>query len=42
VAVVGDDLDVVVKFQASDVSNTGTRIKSNVAVIKALLAKYPN
>ncbi|MGA2415841.1 MAG: hypothetical protein ABSF59_15420 [Candidatus Sulfotelmatobacter sp.] len=39
--VVGDDLDLVVKYQAADVSNTNQTYTSNVAVMKALLAKYP-
>jgi hypothetical protein len=38
---VGDDLDVVVKYQAADVSDTARMFKENVAVIKALVAKYP-
>ena len=38
---VGDDLDVVVKYQSADVSNTAQTFKDNVAVMKALLAKYP-
>jgi hypothetical protein len=38
---VGDDLDVVVKYQAADVSDTARTFKENVAVIKALVAKYP-
>ena len=39
--VVGNDLDLIVKYQAADVSNTTTTYSSNVAVMKALLAKYP-
>jgi hypothetical protein len=39
--VVGDDLDLVVKYQAADVSNSNQTYSSNVAVMKALLAKYP-
>jgi hypothetical protein len=39
--VVGSDLDLIVKYQAADVSNTNTTYSSNVAVMKALLAKYP-
>jgi hypothetical protein len=39
--VVGDDLDLIVKYQASDVSNTTATYSSNLAVMKALLAKYP-
>lgn len=38
---VGDDLDVVVKYQAADVSNTAATFKENTAVMKALLAKFP-
>lgn len=38
---VGSDLDLIVKYQASDVSNTTQAYQSNVAVIKALVAKYP-
>ena len=38
---VGDDLDVVVKYQAADVSNTARTFQENTAVIKALVAKFP-
>lgn len=38
---VGDDLDLIVKYQAADVSNTQQAYQSNVAVMKALIAKYP-
>ena len=38
---VGNDLELIVKYQAADVSNTNTAYASNVAVMKALLAKYP-
>jgi hypothetical protein len=38
---VGDDLDLIVKYQVADVSNTAQAYQSNVAVMKALLAKYP-
>jgi hypothetical protein len=38
---VGNDLDVVVKYQADDVSDTGKTFQENVAVIKGLLAKFP-
>ncbi len=38
---VGDDLDLIVKYQAADVSNTQQAYQNNVAVMKALLAKYP-
>jgi hypothetical protein len=39
---VGQDLDVVVKYQAADVSNTGYSFQENAAVMKGLLAKYPD
>jgi hypothetical protein len=39
--VVGDDLDLIVRYQAADVSNTQQAYQSNVAVMKALVAKYP-
>jgi hypothetical protein len=38
---VGNDLDLIVKYQATDVSNTNTAYQGNIAVMKALLAKYP-
>jgi len=38
---VAKDLDLVVKYQAADISNTTQIYQSNVAVIKALIAKYP-
>jgi hypothetical protein len=38
---VGEDLDVVVKYQSADVSNSAQTFRDNVAVMKALLAKYP-
>ncbi len=38
---VGNDLDVVVKYQAADVSNTARTFQENTAVIKALVAKFP-
>lgn len=34
-------LDLVVKFSSPDVSNTGLIFQDNAAVIKALVAKYP-
>jgi hypothetical protein len=37
----GDDLDLVVKYQAADVSNTSQAYQNNVAVMKALAAKFP-
>jgi hypothetical protein len=39
--VVGGDLDLVVKYQHPDVSNTGQTFQENMAVMRALLAKYP-
>jgi hypothetical protein len=38
---VGNDLDVVVKYQAADVSNNALTFQENTAVIKALVAKFP-
>ena len=38
---VGNDLDLIVKYQAADISNTTVIYQSNVAVIKALVTKYP-
>src|SRR5258708_51329 len=38
---VGTDLDLIVKYQAADVSNTNTAYQGNVAVMKAMVAKYP-
>jgi hypothetical protein len=38
---VGNDLDLIVKYQASDVSDTTRTYQSNVTVIKALVAKFP-
>ena len=38
---VGNDLDVVAKYQAADVSNTALTFQENTAVIKALVAKFP-
>lgn len=38
---VGSDFDLVVKYQAADVSNTGQTFQENMAMIKALVAKYP-
>lgn len=37
----GEELDLVVKYQAADVSNTAQAYQDNIALIKALLAKYP-
>jgi hypothetical protein len=38
---VATELDVVVKYQSADVSNTTQTFQENMAVIKALLVKYP-
>ena len=38
---VGNDLDLIVKYQASDVSDTNHTYQTNVTVIKALVAKFP-
>jgi hypothetical protein len=38
---VGNDLDLIVKYQATNVSDTTRTYESNVAVIKALIAKFP-
>jgi len=38
---VGKDLDLVVRYQAADISNTALTFQANVAVMKALVAKYP-
>ena len=38
---VGGDLDVVVKYEAADVSNTAHAFQENTVVIKALVAKFP-
>jgi len=38
---VGDDLDLVVKYQVPDASNTNQAYQSNMAVISALVAKLP-
>jgi hypothetical protein len=39
--VVGNDLDLIVKYQAADVSNTNQAYQGNIAVMKALVMKYP-
>jgi hypothetical protein len=39
--IVGSDLDVVVKYQAADISDTGKTFSTNMDVTKALVAKYP-
>ena len=38
---VGSDLDLVVRYQAADVSNTVQTFQTNTALIKALVAKFP-
>jgi hypothetical protein len=38
---VGQDLDLVVKYQSADVSDTAKTFQENTAVMKALLAKFP-
>jgi len=38
---VGNSLDLVVKYQAADVSNTNLANENNRALMKALVAKYP-
>jgi hypothetical protein len=38
---VGNVLDLIVKYQAADISNTQQTYRNNVAVMKALVAKYP-
>jgi hypothetical protein len=38
---VGQDLDLVVKYQCADVSNSAQTFKDNTAVISALVGKFP-
>lgn len=38
---VGQDLDVVVKYQTPSVADTGKTFEDNMAVMKALVQKYP-
>ncbi|MBZ5629051.1 MAG: hypothetical protein LAO06_09315 [Acidobacteriia bacterium] len=39
---VGNDLDLIVKYRAtSDISNTAAAFQDNMAVIKAIVARYP-
>jgi len=38
---VGNDLDLVVKYQAADISNTNQTYQNNIALIKAVVSKYP-
>ena len=40
-AAVGSDLDLIVRYEATDVSNTIQANQSNLAVINAVVAKYP-
>ena len=40
-AAVGNDLDLVVRYQAADVSDTYKTFQTNTAVMKALLTKFP-
>jgi hypothetical protein len=37
----GNDLDLLVKYQVSDISNTNQTYQNNIALMKALVAKYP-
>jgi hypothetical protein len=39
--VVGDELDLVVRYQVADASNTAQSYQSNLAVMKALIEKFP-
>ncbi len=39
--VVDNDLDLIVKYQSANVANANQAYQDNVAVMKALLAKYP-
>jgi hypothetical protein len=38
---VGDDLDLIVKYQSANVGNANQAYQDNVAVMKALVAKFP-
>jgi hypothetical protein len=38
---VGNDFDLVAKYESADVSNTARAFQENTAVIKALVAKFP-
>jgi hypothetical protein len=38
---VGNDLDLVVKYQAPDISDTAKTFQDNMIVMKALVTKYP-
>ena len=37
----GNDLDLLVRYQVSDISNTNQTYQSNIAVMRALVTKYP-
>lgn len=37
----GNDLDLLVKYQVSDISNSNQTYLANIALMKALVAKYP-
>jgi hypothetical protein len=39
--VVGADLDLIIRFQSNNVSNTSQAFQDNMAVIKAIVTKYP-
>jgi hypothetical protein len=39
--VVGSDLDLIVRYETANISNTTQTYQSNIAVMKALVAKYP-
>jgi hypothetical protein len=38
---VGNDLDLIVKYEVPDISNSTQTFQDNMAVIKALVTKYP-
>jgi hypothetical protein len=38
---VGDDVDLVVKYSAQDISNTQRTYEQNVQLTKAVVAKFP-
>ncbi len=38
---VGNDLDLVVKYRATDIADTNRAFQDNMAVMRALVAKYP-
>jgi hypothetical protein len=38
---VGEDFDLVVKYRVADISDTGKAFQNNIAVIKAVVSKYP-